>query len=158
MFASLVLVIFLIENGMSQYVAQSSPSLIDTMRKDYLKVEKNLWQFIDNSKSDLDTIYVLEQVHLRHESFFKTDFAVKKVFLSILDPREHGVVNAIQSVDSAVEVLLGKYLHNDSADFSETEAVMVSRHQIHFVKEIDGIYNVTGLSDFFTEVRNVGIF
>lgn len=150
---TIVLINFVaIANGRLQ---MQLPSQIDGLRKDYLNVEKNLWQFIDHRQTDADTVYVLEQVHLRHSTFLRRDFSDKNAPLSYFDTRHSELLDATHTVNSAVDVLLKNYLHNDSRAFNQYESLVAARHQSHLVKEFDTFHNACGISDFFAEIRNV---
>lgn len=129
-------------------------SHIDANRNEYLKIEKNIWQFIDNCHSDSDTNYVLEQIHLRHQAFLQKDFAAKNAPLSLFDTRQSDLLDAAQTVNTAVGALLKNYLHTDSNDFKRDESLMVAGHHIHLIKEFEKIHNASN-SDFFAEIRNV---
>lgn len=132
-----------------------SPALIDALRRDYLNVEKTLWNFIDNRQSELDKVYLLEQIHIRHSAFLNSDFRLKNLPLSYFETRHTSLLDAIHTVNAAADDLVKNHLHSDSSRLSQDESLQSARQQSHLVKEIDIIYNATGLSDFFTEIRNV---
>lgn len=131
------------------------PSHVDQLRRDYLHVEKNLWQFIDHRQSDADTNYVLEQIHLRHDRFLRSDFGGKNAPLTYFDTRHTELLDATQTVKSAADMALKQYLHNDTKAFNQYEALVAARHQSHLIKEFDTFHNACGLSDFFEEIRSV---
>lgn len=132
-------------------------SKIDVLRRDYLTVERNLWHFIANRQSNLDTAYLLEQIHFRHEAFLKSDFHLRNVPLSYYDTRHTNLLDAIHTVNNAADDMLKNHLHSDSKDFNQGESLQSAQQLSHLIKEIDIICNETGLTDFFTEIRNVSV-
>lgn len=148
------LIIIILINYVEARLPLPISSHIDSHRNEYLKAEKKLWHYIDNCHSDSDTNYVLEQIHGRHQVFLQMNFAAKNVPLSYLDTRHTSLLDATQTVNIAVDVLLKNYLHVDSNDFKQEESLLVARQHIHLIKEIDCFYNATS-SDFFEEIQNV---
>lgn len=153
--ALLVTIVLINCGGINGRLKLPLSSQIDLMRRDYLILEKNLWQFVDHRQTDADTVYVLEQIHLRHDAFLRREFGVKNVSLSYFDTRHTELLDATQTVNSAMDSLLKNYLHNDSRAFNQYESLVAARHQSHLVKEFDTFHNACVLSDFFEEIRNV---
>lgn len=130
------------------------PSIIDSLRLDYLTLEKSLWQLIE---SGIDTAFVLEQVHIVHLTFFNESFHEQSVYLNDIDTEHLQLFNAIDVINRTAAVLLKNYLHKNPLKFNEGITFEVAKHQINLTEQLDNIENITEYTDFLLSIKNVSV-
>lgn len=130
-------------------VASSS---IDIQRQRYLSLEKALWHVIDGG---LEASYVLQQVHSGHRTFLTDSFLEKGAFLSVLDPEQRLLFDAINRINVSVSDTVRSYLRTSTRYYNERDALTVARLNQNLTYQMEQIYNGTGSTDFYKVIRNV---
>lgn len=130
-------------------VASSS---VDVQRQRYLSLEKALWHVIDGG---LEDSYVLQQVHSGHRTFLTDSFLEKGAFLSVLDPEQRQLFDAINRINVSVSDTVRSYLRTSTRYYNEKDALTVARINQNLTYQLEQIYNVSGSTDFYKVIRNV---
>lgn len=129
-----------------------TPSLIDRLRLDYIRLERDLWNliYIEN-----DATVSLEAVHKAHLSFFRSDFGEFHVPLDEIDPDHLQLFHAIAAINRTVSVLVKNYLHSNPRRFDQKRTIAIGRELANLTYHLDGINQVMAATDFFNTIKNV---
>lgn len=133
-------------------VASSS---VDVQRQRYLSLEKALWHVIDGG---LEDSYVLQQVHSGHRTFLTDNHQEKGAFLSVLDPEQRQLVDAINRINVSLSDTVGSYLRTSTRYYNERDALTVARLNQNLTYQLEQIFNISGSTDFYKVIRNVSVF
>lgn len=132
------------------------PSLIDYMRKHYLKLEENLWELFD---SGIDIAYVLEQIHVVHLKFFGERFGERNVsFNDCSVEHKFQLKVAIDEINRTVSIAINNYLHGNPLAFDERESIAMARRQLNLTKQMDELFAHSGSIDYYQTINNVSAF
>lgn len=131
---------------------QAAPTLIDHLRLDYIRRERDLWNliYIEN-----DATLSLEAVHKQHLSFFRSDFGEQGVQLDEVDPDHLELFHAIAAINRTVAVLVRNYLHANPRRFDQKRTIAICRQLSNLTYHLDGVNNVMADTDFFNTIKNV---
>lgn len=129
-----------------------APSLIDRLRLDYIRLERDLWNliYIEN-----DATVSLEAVHKAHLSFFRSDFSEFHVPIDEIDPNHLQLFHAFAAINRTVSVLVKNYLHSNPRRFDQKRTIAICRELSNLTYHLDGINRVMAEPDFFNTIRNV---
>lgn len=131
---------------------QLAPTLIDRLRIDYLRLERDLWNliYIEN-----DAVVSLEAVHKAHLSFFRADFGENRVPLDEIDPDHLQLYHAFATINRTVSVLVKNYLHSNPLRFDKRRTIAICRQLSNLTYHLDGINNVAVDTDLLNTIKNV---
>lgn len=130
----------------------SAPTLIDRLRIDYLRLERDLWNliYIEN-----DAVVSLEAVHKAHLSFFRADFGENQVPLDEIDPDHLQLFHAFATINRTVSVLVKNYLHSNPLRFDKRRTIAICRQLSNLTYHLDAINNVAVDTDLLITMKNV---
>lgn len=134
------------------YQASNPPILLDVLRQRYLALEDALWHVLT---SDLDKSYVLQQIHSGHRTFLHDNFLETHSYLSVFDPEQRAISEAIQTINESVAITVDRYLHSSRRLFNERDSLAISVQNRNLTYHLDRIYEITGISDFYKTIQNV---
>lgn len=92
------------------------PSMIDELRLDYLRLERDLWNliYIENNAA-----ISLEALHKTYLSFFLSEFGEKHMPLDEINPDHLRLFHAVAVVNRTASVMVKNYLHTNPLRFDK---------------------------------------
>lgn len=128
------------------------PTLLNLLRDQYLTTEDTLWAMITSGQ---EPSYVLQQIHSGHSRFLGQNFNVIHCYLSTFDPEQRTVHDALLKISNQVNQTMNRYLHTSRRLYNEEESLDNARENHELSKQLDIIYDTTGLGDFYFTLKRV---
>lgn len=136
----------------SSNIIQTAPSLIDRFRRDYIRLERDLWNliYVENNAA-----VSLEAVHKAHLSFFRSNFGEHLVPLNDIDADHLQLFHAFATINRTVSVLEKNYLHTNPLRFDKKRTLAICRQLANLTYHLDGMNIIMAETDFFNTIKNV---
>lgn len=131
------------------------PTLLNILRDQYLTTEDTLWSMITSGQ---EPSYVLQQIHSGHSRFLGQNFNIIHCYLSTFDPEQRVLHDAVLRISNQVNQTLNRYLHTSRRLYNEQESLDNGRENRELSKQLDIIYETTGLGDFYYTLKRVSVF
>lgn len=131
------------------------PTLIGSLRRHYLSLESDLWKLI---ASGTDTRFVLSQMHIIHHTFLTENFHEFSVSWDNREEDQLQLFDTFNAINISTMVLLKNYLHKNPTEFNDQKSVRAALELEGLIHHFDKIFNITGLTPFYTVIKDVSVW
>lgn len=129
--------------------------LLDVMRQRYFSIEDAIWRAISGGT---EIYQVLQQIHSGHRTFLSDNFSERNCYFSTFDPEQKVLDETIKKINQSVTITIDNYLHSSALRYRETDSLAISARNFNLTNQLDKLFEITGTTDFYMTIRNVGYF